>query len=87
MKQFSMVLAASVLAAANYKAKSHTVDLTPQLGSSKTSFLIDRSLSKRSSDREPSLWNAFSDAIFGAPDTRTAFDKKVDSYVRKQKLK
>ena len=46
-------------------------------------YLADRTMNKRSSDRTPTLWSAFSDSLFGAPDTRTDFDRKVDLFVQK----
>lgn len=46
-------------------------------------YLADRSINKRSSDRVPTLWSTFTDFLFGAPDTRTDFDRKVDLFVKK----
>jgi hypothetical protein len=44
---------------------------------------MDRSVNKRSSDRKPSMWSTFTDSLFGAPDTRTDFDREVDYFIRK----
>jgi len=40
-------------------------------------------VNKRSSDRKPSMWSTFTDSLFGAPDTRTDFDREVDYFIRK----
>jgi hypothetical protein len=50
-------------------------------------YLADRSINKRSSDRTPSLWSSFTDTLFGAPDTRTDFDHEVDYFLRKSAKK
>lgn len=47
--------------------------------------LADRSLNRRSSDRKPSLWSSFTDSMFGATNTLTDFDRRVDSYVSAEK--
>lgn len=46
-------------------------------------YMADRTLNKRSSDKPSTMWSM----LLGATDTRTEFDHKVDSYVKKEKIK
>lgn len=48
-------------------------------------YMADRSLTKRSSDKKPSVWSYLTDSMLGAVDTRTEFDHKVDAHVQYQK--
>jgi hypothetical protein len=46
-------------------------------------YIADRSLNKRSSDKPKTMWSS----LFGATDTRTEFDHRVDAYVKKEQMK
>jgi hypothetical protein len=63
-----------------------SMSLKQTVGEGKMTYMANRSLSKRSSEKSTGIWSSFMGPLFGASNTRTAFDRRVDAYVKEQKM-
>lgn len=79
MKSIATLLITAVLA----KDEKISIDLKQTVGEGKMTYMADRTLNKRSSDKPKTMWSS----LFGATDTRTEFDHRVDAYVKNEQKK
>lgn len=77
------MLLVSAALATNTEGDNISIPLKQTVGEGKMTYMADRSLNKRSSDKPSSMWSM----LFGAADTRTEFDHRVDAYVKKEQTK
>lgn len=89
MKYCKALLAAALISQVDGKRQfvqesheklSSTLQHTQAFGG-KNDYMIGRSLNKRSSAQNKSVFSYFTDYVFGESDTRTDFDRRMEAYV------